>query len=93
MFEANAFFQAPTAAIPATPVPKADPIAAKASDKMIDEARMTINAEKQAAIREIKNQVVELSLQISERLLKKNLSKDKDQKKLIKEYIKDLKLN
>ena len=67
--------------------------AAKAGDKMIEEARITINAEKQAAIREIKNQVVDLSLQISERLLRRNLSKDKDQKKLIKEYIKDLKLN
>ncbi|MFC2125569.1 F0F1 ATP synthase subunit B [Bacteroidota bacterium] len=67
--------------------------ATKAGDKMVEEARLTINTEKQAAIREIKNQVADLSLQISERLLKKNLSKDKDQRKLIKEYIKDLKLN
>jgi len=67
--------------------------AAKAGDKMIEEARVNINAEKQAAIREIKNQVAELSLQISEKLLRKNLAKDKDQKKLIKEYIKELKLN
>ena len=67
--------------------------AAKAGDKIIEEARLTINAEKQAAIREIKNQVADLSMQISERLLKKNLSKDKDQKNLINAYIKALKLN
>jgi F-type H+-transporting ATPase subunit b len=67
--------------------------ASKAGDKIIEEARVSIQSEKQSAIREIKSQVADLSLQISERLLKKNLSKDKAQKDLITEYIKDLKLN
>lgn len=67
--------------------------ASKIGDKIIEEARMSINAEKQDAIREINNQVAELSLRISERLLRKHLSDEKAQKDLIREYIKDLRLN
>ena len=74
-------------------VEKAKEEASKVGDKMIEEARLSIESEKHTAIKEIKNQVAELSLQITERLLKKNLSKEKEQKELINEYIKDLKLN
>ena len=62
-------------------------------DKMIEEARAAIESEKDDAIKQIKDQVAELSLQITERLLKKNLSDDKSQQELIKGYMKDLKLN
>lgn len=62
-------------------------------DKMIEEARATIEAEKNDAINQIKDQVAELSLQITEKLLKKNLSDDKSQQELIKGYMKDIKLN
>ena len=62
-------------------------------DKMIEEARTSIESERDDAIKEIKDQVAELSLQITERLLKKNLSDDKSQQELIKGYMKDLKLN
>lgn len=63
------------------------------ADKMVEDAKHTINLEKQAAINEIRNQVAELSIQISEKILRKNLSDDKNQKALIKEYMKDLNLN
>lgn len=62
-------------------------------DKMIEEARATIESEKNDAIRQIKDQVAELSLQITEKLLKKNLSDDKKQQELIKDYMKDINLN
>ena len=62
-------------------------------DKMIDDAKASIESEKNEAIKEIKDQVVELSIQITEKLLKKNLSDDKSQQELIKGYIKDIKLN
>ena len=62
-------------------------------DKMIIEARASIESEKNDAIREIKDQVAELSLQITEKLLKKNLSDDKSQQELVKDYMKDLKLS
>jgi F-type H+-transporting ATPase subunit b len=67
--------------------------ASKIADKMVDDAKHTIDLEKQAAINEIRNQVAELSLQISEKILRKNLSDDKNQKALIEEYMKDLNQN
>jgi F-type H+-transporting ATPase subunit b len=67
--------------------------ASKITDKMIEDAKHTIDLEKQAAINEIRNQVAELSLRISEKILRKNLSGDKNQKALIEAYLKDLNLN
>jgi len=67
--------------------------ASKIAEKMIADAKHTINLEKQTAINEIRNQVAELSIQISEKILRKNLSSDKNQKALIAEYMKDLNLN
>jgi F-type H+-transporting ATPase subunit b len=67
--------------------------AKKAADKLIADARAVINTEKQAALRDVKAQVALFSLQVAERLMKKNLADDKSQKELIDSYIKDLKLN
>ena len=67
--------------------------AKKLGDKMLEDARVTIEAEKNDAINQIKDQVAELSLQITEKLLQKNLSDDKSQQELIKGYMKDVKLN
>lgn len=67
--------------------------AGKIAEKMVEDAKHTINLEKQAAINEIRNQVAEMSLKISEKILRKNLSDDKNQKALIKEYMKDLNQN
>ncbi len=67
--------------------------AKKNADKLIADARAIINTEKQAALRDVKAQVALFSLQVAERLMKKNLADDKSQKDLIEGYIKDLKLN
>ncbi len=67
--------------------------AKKNADKLISDARAIINTEKQAALRDVKAQVALFSLQVAERLMKKNLADDKSQKELIDGYIKDLKLN
>lgn len=67
--------------------------AKKAADKMISDARAIINTEKQAALRDVKQQVALFSLQVAERLMKKNLADDKAQKDLIDSYIKEIKLN
>ena len=67
--------------------------AKKASDKIIQEARAAINIEKQAALKEVKIQVAMFSLEIAEKLMKKNLSDDKSQKDLVNNYINDLKIN
>jgi F-type H+-transporting ATPase subunit b len=67
--------------------------AKKNADKIIEDAKDIIHTEKQAALRDVKAQVAMFSLEISERLIKKNLSDDKQQKELVDTYIKDLKLN
>jgi F-type H+-transporting ATPase subunit b len=67
--------------------------ARKSADKIIDDARQAIQLEKQAALREVKVQVARFSLQIAEKLLKKNLESDKAQKELIETYLKDISVN
>lgn len=67
--------------------------ARKTADRLIEDAKAVINTEKQAALRDVKAQVALFSLQVAERLMKKNLSDDKSQKELIETYIKDLKMN
>ncbi len=67
--------------------------ARKSADKIIDDARQAIQLEKQAALREVKVQVARFSLQIAEKLLKKNLESDKAQKELVETYLKDISVN
>ncbi|MCA6380383.1 MAG: F0F1 ATP synthase subunit B [Cytophagales bacterium] len=67
--------------------------ARKNADRIIEDAKAVIHTEKQAALRDVKAQVAMFSLAISEKLIKKNLSEDKQQKELVDTFIKDLKLN
>jgi len=67
--------------------------AEKISQKIVDDARVSIENEKQQALKEVKNQVVKFSLEIAEKLIKKNLSQKEEQKKLVDEFVKDLNLN
>jgi F-type H+-transporting ATPase subunit b len=67
--------------------------AKKSADKIVEDARAAINIEKQAALKEVRVQVAMFSLDIAEKLIKKNLSGDKAQKELVDEYIKDIKVN
>lgn len=67
--------------------------AKKSADKIVEEARAAINIEKQAALKEVRIQVAMFSLEIAEKLMKKNLADDKSQKELVQNYIKDLKIN
>ena len=67
--------------------------AKKSADRIIEDARAAINTEKQAALRDVKAQVAMFSLQIAEKLMKKNLESDKAQKELVESYVKDIKTN
>ncbi len=67
--------------------------AKKTAEKIIDNARTAINIEKEAALKEVRVQVAMFSIQVAEKLMKKNLAGDKEQKELVEGYIKDLKLN
>lgn len=61
--------------------------------KMIENAKVAIETEKKAALEEVKVQVGVLSLNIAEKLLKRNFADEKAQQALVEELVKDLKLN
>jgi F-type H+-transporting ATPase subunit b len=61
--------------------------------KMIDQAKVAIQSEKNAAMAELKLQVSTLSLSIAEKLLKEELSNKEAQTKLVEKLLGDVKLN
>ena len=62
-------------------------------DKLIKQAKATIESEKKAAVAEIKNQVAELSIEIAEKVIKEQLSNKEKQLKLVDDMLGDIKLN
>jgi F-type H+-transporting ATPase subunit b len=62
-------------------------------ERMISQAKMAIEAEKNAAMAELKTQVSTLSLSIAEKLLKDELSNKEAQTKLVEKMLGDVKLN
>jgi F-type H+-transporting ATPase subunit b len=63
------------------------------ADRLVALARETINAEKMAAVTELKNQVATLSIDIAEKILKEHLSADDKQKALVNNLMKEVNLN
>lgn len=61
--------------------------------KMIEQAKATINAEKNAAMAELKSQVSGLSLEIAEKILKNELSNREAQTSLVEKMLGEVKLN
>ena len=62
-------------------------------ERMIEQAKAAIEAEKNAAMAELKSQVSSLSLEIAEKLLKEELSNKEAQTKLVEKMLGDVKLN
>ncbi|MDR1170948.1 MAG: F0F1 ATP synthase subunit B [Bacteroidales bacterium] len=65
----------------------------KEKDKIMNETRASIEAEKNVAIREIRDIAAELSIQVAEKLLRNELSNDQKQKELIEKFIEDIPVN
>ena len=65
----------------------------KITAKMIEDAKSVIENEKRAALADVKTLVAKLSLEITERVLRKELSDKKAQESLVNDYVKDLNLN
>ncbi|QZK88992.1 F0F1 ATP synthase subunit B [Flavobacterium sp. CHNK8] len=61
--------------------------------RMIEQAKVAIAAEKNAAMAELKSHVSTLSLDIAEKLLKSELSNKEAQTKLVENMLGDVKLN
>ncbi len=76
-----------------TIVEKAQQKAREEGNRLLEEARHEIESEKKAAISEIRNQVAMLSVQIAEKVVRKNLSDDKAQMELIDRMLDDIPSN
>lgn len=63
------------------------------ANKIMASARETINTEKNAAIAELKNQVASMSIDIAEKILRQELSRDEKQKSLMENLMRDVSLN
>ncbi|MCH8545280.1 MAG: F0F1 ATP synthase subunit B [Cryomorphaceae bacterium] len=61
------------------------------AEKMIENAREQIEMQKRAAMTELKNQVAALSIDMAEKILRKELSDAKRQEALINEMLEDIK--
>jgi F-type H+-transporting ATPase subunit b len=61
--------------------------------KQLENARISIQNEKAAAMTEIKNLVGSLSVQIAEQMVKKELKDDSSNQALIQQYLNEAKLN
>ena len=58
--------------------------------KLLEEAKRQIDAEKENALRDIRQTVAELSVQIAEKVLHEKLSDDKNQQQLIEKLLADV---
>ena len=68
-------------------------IAQEEGNRIVEIAKESIHYEKMAAITELKNQIAHLSIEIAEKLLKKELATDDIQNDLIKKLVDDIKIN
>jgi F-type H+-transporting ATPase subunit b len=68
-------------------------LAAEEGRKLVESARQNIQNEKAAAITEMKNQIASLSVEIAEKILRKELGNKDEQKALIDTLLKEVNLN
>ncbi|MVN76478.1 F0F1 ATP synthase subunit B [Hymenobacter sp. HMF4947] len=74
-------------------VEQAKTTASAEAGRITQQAREAIQQEKNAALAEVKNTAAQLSVDIAERLLRRELADPTAQQKLVDEYLKDVKLN
>lgn len=63
------------------------------ADKIIKAAQEAIESEKNKALAEVKNQVAAISLDLAEKVLRKELADKASQENLVEGYLKDINLN
>jgi F-type H+-transporting ATPase subunit b len=63
------------------------------ANKIIMDAKATINAQKMAALTEVKNQVGKLVIEVSEKVLRKELSNKQAQEAHIKDMVDEVRMN
>lgn len=63
------------------------------AQRLIDEAKTTIHYEKMKAVTDIKNEIAQMSIEIAEKVLMKELSDKTKQQELVAEWVKDVNIN
>jgi F-type H+-transporting ATPase subunit b len=63
------------------------------AEKVLENARISINAEKVAAVAELKTQMAAFSIEIAEKIVRENLSSDEKQKALAGKLAEEINLN
>lgn len=63
------------------------------ADKIVAQAQVVIQNEKNAAVAEIKDQVATLSIQIAEKIVREELSSKEKQQRLVEQMLDDVTLN
>lgn len=71
-------------------VVKAQEKATNEGSRLLNEAKAEIEAEKQNAIRDIRTQVAEISVQVAEKIVREKLSSNESQMELINKLLKDI---
>ena len=74
-------------------VEQAKTSATEEANRISQQARESIQQEKNQALAEVRNTAAQLSVDIAERLLRRELQDPAAQQKLVDEYLKDVKLN
>jgi len=67
--------------------------AAVEANKVLENAKLTIEREKTAAVEEIKNTIAIFSIDIAEKILKDHLANDAHQKELVKKFVDQIEIN
>lgn len=63
------------------------------ADKILENARISIEAEKTAAMSELRKDVAGIALEIAEKIIREELSSDEKQRKLAQSFADDINLN
>lgn len=74
-------------------IEQAKTTAVEEANRIAQQAREAIQQEKNQALAEVRNMAAQLSVDIAERLLRRELADPAAQQKLVDEYLKDVKLN
>jgi F-type H+-transporting ATPase subunit b len=74
-------------------VDKAKSETSEITQKMIKDAQEAIEGERRAAVKEIRELVASLSIEVAEKVLREKLSDDKSQTALVDKFIKETEIN
>lgn len=74
-------------------IAEAKQTASQEADKIIKNAQLIIENEKNQAMREIRNQIIEMSVLVAEKVLRKELSNENKQKEYIEQLLNEINPN